>query len=93
MSINEHFFFNSQTGIIMTLLGATQEETASDKKEKTKMDSSIKIEDANSNGEAPEKVKKHKKSHKKHRSVLQIKLGKLALQIGYGGMPFSKINI
>ena len=30
--------------------------------------------------------KKPKHSTKKHRSVLQIKLGKLALQIGYGGM-------
>lgn len=29
--------------------------------------------------------KKKSKSPKKHRSVLQIKLGKLALQIGYGG--------
>lgn len=32
-----------------------------------------------------EKKKKKKKKHKKNRSVLQVKLGKLALQIGYVG--------
>lgn len=31
-------------------------------------------------------AKTKKSSQKKHRSVLQIKLGKLAVQIGYGGM-------
>ena len=52
---------NSQTGIIMTLLGATKADNK-DPENKTKTKT------------------------KKHRSVLQIKLGKLALQIGYGGM-------
>ena len=52
---------NSQTGIIMTLLGATKDDTKD-----------------------PENANKPK--NRKHRSVLQIKLGKLALQIGYGGM-------
>lgn len=32
-----------------------------------------------------ESKRKAAKSTKKHRSVLQIKLGKLAVQIGYGG--------
>jgi Ca2+ transporting ATPase len=52
---------NSQTGIIMTLLGATK-------------------------GDNKDPENKTKTKTKKHRSVLQIKLGKLALQIGYGGM-------
>jgi calcium-translocating P-type ATPase len=78
---------NSQTGIIMQLLGATADVS----KVKEKKDKSSKHLDNDHDAHSletvvPEKVKKAKVSNKKHRSVLQIKLGKLALQIGYGGM-------
>lgn len=61
---------HSQTGIIMSLLGAAKE---------------VEVEaEAEKDGKKMKKKKKVKS--KKHRSVLQVKLGKLALQIGYGGM-------
>ena len=46
----------------------------------------LKTTDGESQTDDTTTSKKPKQSTKKHRSVLQIKLGKLALQIGYGGM-------
>ncbi|CAF0846707.1 unnamed protein product [Brachionus calyciflorus] len=81
---------NSQTGIIMTLLGATSEEKDHDSEQPVKKKKNSKKYDKISPEQdkpLPEEIKeKKKKSVKKHRSVLQIKLGKLALQIGYIGM-------
>ena len=67
---------NSQTGIIMTLLGATLEN-----------------EDDETNNDETNKPKKKKKKDKKERSVLQVKLGKLALQIGYCGSYINVIKL
>jgi Ca2+ transporting ATPase len=58
---------NSQTGLIMTLLGATSDH------------------DQQNQQQTGTKNKKAKKP-KKHRSVLQVKLGKLAIQVGWIGM-------
>jgi Ca2+ transporting ATPase len=77
---------NSQTGIIMTLLGATDEDADTKyAQEKEKLESK-KIEKTSKSSNEENKSKKDKKKKtKRHRSVLQIKLGKLALQIGYVG--------
>uniref|UniRef100_A0AC35U6U0 Calcium-transporting ATPase n=1 Tax=Rhabditophanes sp. KR3021 TaxID=114890 RepID=A0AC35U6U0_9BILA len=89
---------NSQTGIIMTLLGATKAE----KKQKDNEEKSAVIENLSdvhipelTNGHTkPDKNTKRKKSKEedleedsasKHKSVLQGKLSSLALQIGYIG--------
>lgn len=81
---------NSETGTILTLLGATDENSSNKKsKKRNKKVAAGKVNpiDENQaikkNSEAP----KHKKIFKKkNHSVLQVKLGKLALKIGYGGM-------
>lgn len=75
---------NSQTGIIMALLGATDttENGLSKKINKKNVKSKVTPEGAGQKDRKKTKVKKVKK----HRSVLQVKLGKLALQIGYVGM-------
>jgi Ca2+ transporting ATPase len=62
---------NSQSGIIMSLLGATQEDNDKEEEE--------------TGAKAPPAKKK---KEKKHKSVLQVKLSKLALQIGYLGWRF-----
>ena len=104
---------NSQTGIIMTLLGATstndddgdenKKNKNNDGEKKKKQGSTAKIgQDPGvlpvANYEDPKsptpvaadskkrEIKPAKKSNKKHKSVLQLKLGKLALVIGYIGM-------
>jgi Ca2+ transporting ATPase len=107
---------NSQTGIIMTLLGATQEESksAKDKKKDAKKKKNLKkgnifssfysqtylfdnylkeaVTDKPESLEKPNEEVKPKKQPrkrkypKKHLSVLQVKLGKLALKIGYCGI-------
>ena len=78
---------NSQTGIIMTLLGATDASEEDDEVDEEKVE---KKKGAFSKviSKLPWKkdTKKKKKKPKVFRSVLQIKLGKLALQIGYIGM-------
>ena len=63
---------NSQTGQIMTLLGATSDPVQQNQ-----------LQDNTT------KKKKKAKKAKKHRSVLQVKLGKLALQVGWIGMVSS----
>ena len=85
---------NSQAGIIFTLLGAAQEDDAQKKAEKKKekppeprpadveakedgADGPLMAEGKSSGDEAPVRHEK---------SVLQAKLTKLAIQIGYGGL-------
>ncbi|XP_067322425.1 plasma membrane calcium-transporting ATPase 1-like [Anolis sagrei] len=78
---------NSQTGIILTLLGAGEEDnedTITPKKtqdpEKTKDE------------EKPEKAKKPA-HHKKEKSVLQAKLTRLAVQIGQAGLAMAIVTV
>lgn len=84
---------NSQAGIIFTLLGATENEEKAAKKPKVEggnlVNSHVTVpEDANM---APAKVKEKETekveggSARKEKSVLQAKLTKLAIQIGYAG--------
>ena len=83
---------HSQTGIIMSLLGATDE--------KEEEQSQVKSEEA-SEPTATENTTSHKKhpmhptqSHKKkEQSVLQAKLTRLAIQIGYGGMSIAILTV
>ena len=70
---------HSQTGIIMSLLGATDEK--SDGAKSDEGDDAHKKEDASS------------KSKKKEQSVLQAKLTRLAIQIGYGGMTIAILTV
>lgn len=74
---------NSQTGIIMKLLGAT----SNGKQEKSSMEE---LEEPDANSENDQEKKKQLSS--KGRSVLQKKLGRLALKIGYFGLSFSGLT-
>ncbi|XP_028305065.1 plasma membrane calcium-transporting ATPase 1-like [Gouania willdenowi] len=95
---------NSQTGIIFTLLG-TSEEGDSDgedqkakkknkekksKKDKNKEGATVEMEPLNEDGD-PEKKKKT--LPKKEKSVLQGKLTKLAVQIGKAGLFMSALTV
>jgi len=89
----------SQTGIIMSLLGATDDDKKKKEKKQDKKDSadleaielnanSKKSKDDDDNAEPSEH--KHKK---KEQSVLQAKLTKLAIQIGYAGMTIAILTV
>ncbi|RNA35555.1 plasma membrane calcium-transporting ATPase 2 isoform X2, partial [Brachionus plicatilis] len=67
---------NSQTGIIMTLLGATSGKAKTDDDQ----------ESNNKNKIAPKKTVIEQKTEKKQKSVLQSKLTKLVIQITYIGI-------
>lgn len=102
---------NSQTGIILSLLGVSNEESgkSGSKEEKssrtTKRGSSEDIplteqpiranEDTlpRENGDAPDGQSTPKKSHRKEKSVLQAKLTKLAVQIGYAGFIVAILTV
>jgi Ca2+ transporting ATPase len=76
---------NSQSGIIMVLLGATEgEKKTKEQKEKEKQEKKEKKENKEANTEEDEEEEEAGGEHKA-KSVLQAKLTKLALQIGYGG--------
>ncbi|XP_005182536.1 plasma membrane calcium-transporting ATPase 1-like [Musca domestica] len=84
---------NSQAGIIFTLLGATDEEEDAPKPKEhkggsdgIKSDSDGNHVQASSSGAAAE-------SGKKDKSVLQAKLTKLAIQIGYAGSTIAVITV
>ncbi|XP_047540844.1 plasma membrane calcium-transporting ATPase 2 isoform X4 [Vanessa atalanta] len=87
---------NSQAGIIFTLLGA-----AVDKQEKEIKQ--MKKASGNSHGNharpddnhvpAPAADKPAPESHKKEKSVLQAKLTKLAIQIGYAGSTIAVLTV
>ncbi|XP_020031701.1 plasma membrane calcium-transporting ATPase 4 isoform X1 [Castor canadensis] len=99
---------NSQTGIIFTLLGASEEEEEEKKKKgkkqgvsenrnkaKTQDGVALEIQPLNSQEGADneEKEKKVTKVPKKEKSVLQGKLTRLAVQIGKAGLIMSAITV
>ncbi|XP_020558814.1 plasma membrane calcium-transporting ATPase 2 isoform X9 [Oryzias latipes] len=88
---------NSQTGIIFTLLGAGVEEEEKKEKKVKKQDGAAAMEmqplKSAEGGEADEKEKKKVSAPKKEKSVLQGKLTKLAVQIGYAGLVMSSITV
>nr|XP_012419209.1 PREDICTED: plasma membrane calcium-transporting ATPase 4 isoform X5 [Odobenus rosmarus divergens] len=87
---------NSQTGIIFTLLGASEgEEEEKKKKAKTQDGVALEIQPLNSQEgiDNEEKEKKAAKLPKKEKSVLQGKLTRLAVQIGKAGLIMSAITV
>ncbi|XP_062374689.1 plasma membrane calcium-transporting ATPase 1 isoform X2 [Sardina pilchardus] len=96
---------NSQTGIIFTLLGASEEEDDDEeekkKKEEKKKDKKTKAQDGaamemqplNSDEGADAEEKKKSNLPKKEKSVLQGKLTKLAVQIGKAGLFMSAVTV
>ncbi|XP_038204603.1 plasma membrane calcium-transporting ATPase 4 isoform X2 [Arvicola amphibius] len=87
---------NSQTGIIFTLLGASDEEEE-DKKKKAKTQDGVALEIQPLNSQegidSEEKEKKIIKLPKKEKSVLQGKLTRLAVQIGKAGLIMSALTV
>lgn len=77
---------NSQSGIIFALLGAAENENKAHAK------ATADEPDANTQGKAEQAADGHRKSTQeednphKEKSVLQAKLTKLAIQIGYAGV-------
>ncbi|XP_015424789.1 PREDICTED: plasma membrane calcium-transporting ATPase 4 isoform X2 [Myotis davidii] len=87
---------NSQTGIIFTLLGASEEEEE-EKKKKAKAQDGVALEIQPLNSQEgidnEEKEKKVVKLPKKEKSVLQGKLTRLAVQIGKAGLIMSAVTV
>lgn len=78
---------NSQAGIILSLLGFTEEQQSDKKKKKPlKVDRSTQVSDL-------EKEMRTETGSKEQRSVLQTKLSILAIQIGYAGIAISCITV
>ncbi|XP_068108978.1 plasma membrane calcium-transporting ATPase 2 isoform X8 [Hyperolius riggenbachi] len=88
---------NSQTGIIFTLLGASEMEDEKKDKKVKQQDGAAAMEmlplKSAEGGDGEEKEKKKSHSHKKEKSVLQGKLTKLAVQIGKAGLVMSAITV
>ncbi|XP_041035469.1 plasma membrane calcium-transporting ATPase 3-like [Carcharodon carcharias] len=88
---------NSQTGIILTLLGAGVEEEEKMGKKAKKQDGAVSREKqplkSTEGGEADERKKKKTHAPRKEKSVLQGKLTKLAVQIGKAGLIMSAITV
>lgn len=100
---------NSQTGIIFTLLGASEEEEDDDKKKKGKKQGApenrnkaktqdgvaLEIQPLNSQEgiDSEDKEKKITRIPKKEKSVLQGKLTRLAVQIGKAGLIMSVLTV
>lgn len=100
---------NSQTGIIFTLLGASEEEDDDDKKKKGKKQGApenrnkaktqdgvaLEIQPLNSQEgiDSEDKEKKISRIPKKEKSVLQGKLTRLAVQIGKAGLIMSVLTV
>ncbi|XP_077013585.1 plasma membrane calcium-transporting ATPase 4 isoform X4 [Tamandua tetradactyla] len=86
---------NSQTGIIFTLLGASEGDEEKKKKAKTQDGVALEIQPLNSQEglEGEEKEKKAPKLPKKEKSVLQGKLTRLAVQIGKAGLIMSAFTV
>ncbi|XP_066477494.1 plasma membrane calcium-transporting ATPase 1-like [Tiliqua scincoides] len=91
---------NSQTGIILTLLGVGEnKEKTKQKEHKKPIDSpdSVVVEDMPeaSRNKTSDRRKSSKKEplHKKEKSVLQAKLTRLAIQIGKAGLMMSVITV
>ncbi|XP_055000226.1 plasma membrane calcium-transporting ATPase 4 isoform X2 [Sorex araneus] len=85
---------NSQTGIIFTLLGASEgDEVEKKKKAKAQDGVALEIQPLNSQENADVEEKKTAKLPKKEKSVLQGKLTRLAVQIGKAGLIMSAITV
>ncbi|XP_040214761.1 plasma membrane calcium-transporting ATPase 2 isoform X6 [Rana temporaria] len=88
---------NSQTGIIFTLLGASEMEDEKKDKKAKQQDGAAAMEmqplKSAEGGDGDEKDKKKVNPHKKEKSVLQGKLTKLAVQIGKAGLVMSAITV
>ncbi|XP_046730685.1 plasma membrane calcium-transporting ATPase 4 isoform X4 [Silurus meridionalis] len=87
---------NSQTGIILTLLGAgSEEEEKKAKKAKTQDGIALEIQPLKSEegAECEEKEVKKVNVTKKEKSVLQGKLTRLAVQIGKAGLIMSAVTV
>ncbi|XP_063542832.1 plasma membrane calcium-transporting ATPase 2 isoform X3 [Cydia strobilella] len=95
---------NSQAGIIFTLLGAAVESQDKQIKQMKKGDEDVTLPaSGNSHGNharpddnhvpAPASDKPAPESHKKEKSVLQAKLTKLAIQIGYAGSTIAVLTV
>uniref|UniRef100_A0A8C5WB95 Calcium-transporting ATPase n=1 Tax=Leptobrachium leishanense TaxID=445787 RepID=A0A8C5WB95_9ANUR len=94
---------NSQTGIIFTLLGASEaDDEKKDKKGNSvamtkQQDGAAAMEmqplKSAEGGDGEDKDKKRSNPHKKEKSVLQGKLTKLAVQIGKAGLVMSAITV
>lgn len=93
---------NSQAGIIFALLGAAQEEEQSKEVDKAPAHKNnahagvdtpaVELKEIN-NGETPAAEAKKKENAKHEKSVLQAKLTKLAIQIGYAGTAIAVLTI
>ncbi|XP_056381261.1 plasma membrane calcium-transporting ATPase 2 isoform X9 [Hyla sarda] len=87
---------NSQTGIIFTLLGASDTEDEKKDKKAKQQDGAAAMEMQplkSAEGDGEDKDKKKTNPHKKEKSVLQGKLTKLAVQIGKAGLVMSAITV
>lgn len=89
---------NSQAGIIFSLLGAAVENESESKKMKKEMKKTNKNQAESSNGTTKIDVEdnnnaKKEESQKKEKSVLQTKLTKLAIQIGYAGTAIAILTV
>lgn len=84
---------SSQTGIILTLLGASEDEDEEKSKDKKKPDDAALLSDATAITEGGDPVAKKKRKVRKEQSVLQAKLTKLAVQIGYAGFGVSLLTV
>ncbi|XP_004913961.1 plasma membrane calcium-transporting ATPase 2 isoform X11 [Xenopus tropicalis] len=88
---------NSQTGIIFTLLGASEAEDEKKDKKAKQQDGAAAMEmqplKSAEGGDGDDKDKKKSNPHKKEKSVLQGKLTKLAVQIGKAGLVMSAITV
>ncbi|KAM9325879.1 plasma membrane calcium-transporting ATPase 2 isoform 2-T2 [Gastrophryne carolinensis] len=88
---------NSQTGIIFTLLGASEVEDEKKDKKAKQQDGAAAMEmqplKSAEGGDGDDKDKKRANPHKKEKSVLQGKLTKLAVQIGKAGLVMSAITV
>ncbi|XP_053326148.1 plasma membrane calcium-transporting ATPase 2 isoform X5 [Spea bombifrons] len=88
---------NSQTGIIFTLLGASEADDEKKDKKAKQQDGAAAMEmqplKSAEGGDGEDKDKKKSNPHKKEKSVLQGKLTKLAVQIGKAGLVMSAITV
>ncbi|KAG8183112.1 hypothetical protein JTE90_024422 [Oedothorax gibbosus] len=92
---------NSQAGIIFTLLGAAKDEEHAIKKPKPKPGEEVEpipndtaAHDEEAAAEAAAKRKRHEENNPhKEKSVLQAKLTKLAIQIGYAGSTIAAFTV
>ncbi|XP_035857036.1 plasma membrane calcium-transporting ATPase 1-like isoform X1 [Sander lucioperca] len=80
---------NSQTGIILTLLAAGEDEKNDKKKKKTQVAPMVEMQPLNQEKEPDKK----KTPPKKEKSVLQGKLCKMAMQIGKAGLIVSTLTV